>query len=87
MARKNQIIVTNKNGNTQRLLRPHEKFGKAKAELKKNVRFDNFGHVKCDENGKPLKLSKAQRAYRAGYRQSVIDQTRYGVAVRKLKGA
>lgn len=62
MARKNQIVVTNKNGNFQRLLRPYEKFGKVKAELTKDMRFDNFGKVKRDKYGQPLKLTKAQRA-------------------------
>ena len=86
MARKNAIIVSTRNGKKQRLLRPKEKFGKVKAELSKNMRFDNFGRVKRDKNGQPLTLTKGQRAHRAGYRQAVIDMTRYGVAVRELKG-
>ena len=86
MAKKKQIIVTDKKGNKKRLLRPQEKFNKVKIELENNVRYDNFGRVKRNENGQPLRLTKGQRAHRAGYKQAVIDMTRYGVAVRKLKG-
>lgn len=49
------------------LLNPQEKRNKAFKELKTGVRITNAGAVKIGNNGKPLTLTKAGRAYRSGY--------------------
>lgn len=70
-------IVRNNFTNEERvLLNPHGKYGKATAELQHGVRITNDGEIKRNKNGEPLTLTKGQRAYRAGYRSAVIDQTK-----------
>ena len=51
----------------QVLLNPSEKAGKYARELKENKRYTNDMHCKKDKNGKSIKLTKEQRAFRAGY--------------------
>ncbi len=57
-------------------LNPHGKYGKATVELQQGVRMTNEGEIKRNKKGEPLTLTKEQRAYRAGYRSAVIDQTK-----------
>ena len=45
-----------------------------------NVEFEV---VKKDKNGKKLELTGRQRAYRAGYRSAIIDQTKAYMGGRK----
>lgn len=71
------VEVVNKNtGESRVLLNPHGKYSKYSAELNKNIRYTNDFSVKRNKAGKPMKLTKAQRSYRAGYRSAVIDQTK-----------
>lgn len=76
MANKKQIIVETKSGKKVRLLTPDQKGAKAAVELKKGVKLTNFGQVKRDENGHPIKLTKAQRSYRAGYLNARSDNAK-----------
>lgn len=69
-------VRNNSTGKERVLLNPHGKYGKATAELNQGVRMTNEGEIKRDENGEPLTLTREQRAYRAGYRSAVIDQTK-----------
>lgn len=84
--RKPIMVVDKKTGEKKRLLRPREKFEKVKLELKTGKHFTNMGKQKKNKNGKVKFLTKEQKAYRAGYRQSVIDNTKFSKAVKKLKG-
>ena len=59
-------VVTSKKGNRVRLMNPQERANKAAYELKTGVRVTNFGEVKRDRNGKPMRLTKTQRAFRSG---------------------
>lgn len=64
---KKGTVVTYADGEKQTFLTPAGKGAKYAAELKNKTRYTNDGKVKCDEDGKKLGLSKAQRSYRAGY--------------------
>ena len=55
------------------LLNPHEKRNKFFAELQKGVALTNTHNVKKSEKGRAKKLTKEQRAYRAGYIQAQND--------------
>ena len=57
-------------------LNPAEKGKKAAKELKSGIRYTNDGAVKLDENGKKIKLTKAQKSYRAGYLTARKDNAR-----------
>lgn len=59
------------NGRT--LLNPSEKRTKAFDELINGICLTNDGHIKIDRLGKPRRLTKVQRAYRAGYIASQND--------------
>ena len=78
-------VRNNSTGKTRTLLNPHGKYGKATVELKQGVRMTNEGEIKRDRYGKLLTLTKGQRAYRAGYRSAVIDQTKAYNANQNLK--
>lgn len=69
-------VVNKKTGESRVLLNPHGKYQKYTFELKDQKRYTNDGKVKRNKAGKPMKLTKAQRSYRAGYRSAVIDQTK-----------
>ncbi len=74
-----QIGTKVRNNSTNKvhvLLNPHGKYGKATVELQQGVRMTNDGEIKRNQSGEPLTLTKEQRAYRAGYRSAVIDQTK-----------
>ena len=55
------------------LLNPHEKRQKYFGELQSGVAITNDGEFKRDERGNKKKLTKQQRAYRAGYIQAQND--------------
>lgn len=65
--KKKIVVVKSRSGKDIRLLNPAEKSNKFAYELKTGMHFTNFGDVKTDRNGKPLRLTKNQRAYRVGY--------------------
>ncbi len=69
-------VRDNRTGEERTLLNPHGKYSKATTELQQGVRMTNTGEIKRNKDGAPLTLSKEQRAYRAGYRSAVIDQTK-----------
>lgn len=74
--KKTGVVITNtKTGQVKVLLNPHGKYQKYTVELSNKKRYTNDGKVKISRSGKPQKLSKAQQAYRAGYRSAIIDQT------------
>lgn len=59
--------VYNDKGESRLLLTPAGKAAKAARELKEGVKLTNEGTVKIGKNGKPMRLTKAQRAWRSGY--------------------
>ena len=75
-ASKRQIVVTTKSGKKVRLLTPAQKGAKAAVELKKGVKMTNFGEVKMNRDGSPRKLTKVERAYRAGYLNARSDNAK-----------
>lgn len=75
-ASKRQIVVTTKSGKKIRLLTPAQKGAKAAVELKKGVKLTNFGKVKTNRDGSPRKLTKVERAYRAGYLNARSDNAK-----------
>lgn len=85
MANKKQIIVETRSGKKIRLLTPDQKGAKAAVELKKGVKLTNFGQVKYKDNGEPMKLTKVERAYRAGYLDSRKDNAKAYVYNKKRK--
>ena len=74
--KKGQIIVTTKSGKMVRLLTPAEKGSKFAFEMKKGIRVTNMGEAKYNKDGSPQKLTKAQRAYRAGYLDARSDNAK-----------
>lgn len=70
------VVVKSRSGKNVTLLNPAEKGAKYSAELRANVRCTNDHRVKKDKNGKKLGLSKAQRAYRAGYLTARSDSAK-----------
>ncbi len=69
-------VCVDENGNTGVVLTPAGKGAKYAAELKSGKRYTNAGQTKVGENGKPLGLSKAQRAYRGGYLKARQDNAK-----------
>ena len=61
------VKIKNKNGKTITLLNPSEKLMKFSRELKRGVRETNDRKFKLDKNGKAMRLTDDQKAYRAGY--------------------
>lgn len=55
------------------LLNPAEKSRKYSIEMKHKKALTNDGHRKFDENGKQIKLTNEQLAYRAGYLTACSD--------------
>ena len=68
---KKRVVVQASDGTKKTLLTPTGKNAKFKAELASGVKITNDGKRKKDENGKPMKLSKADKAYRHGYRKAL----------------
>ena len=70
------VVFNTETGESRVLLNPHGKYQKAVKELETGKRYTNDGKVKKDKNGKEMKLTKCQRAFRAGQRSMVIEQTK-----------
>ena len=68
------------------LLNPAEKGRKYAAELKAGVHATNTGQVK-KKNGKRMRLTDTQKAYRAGYLASRSDNAKCFNSKRKKSGA
>lgn len=66
-------IRNRKTGKCRTLLNPAEKGRKFSAELKAGVHATNTGRVKKNRNGKAIRLTDTQKAYRAGYLASRKD--------------
>lgn len=58
------------------LLNPAEKAQKYADELRNNVALTNESNIKFDENGKPKKLTLAQRMFKIGYLQAREDSAK-----------
>ena len=58
--------IIDSDGKVTVLLTPAGKTAKAAEELRRGVKMTNDGQVKTDKNGNPMKLTKAERSYRAG---------------------
>lgn len=87
MAKKSKFTVVGKNklgvqvansmtGQSVTLLNPYGKGRKYALELKNNVAVTNDGVVKVDKKNKPKRLTKQQRAFRAGYLQARTDSAK-----------
>lgn len=88
MAKQRKLIVVNtKKGKKIRLLTPAQKGAKAAVELKRGVKMTNFGQVKVTQSGNPKKLTKAERAYRAGYLDARSDNAKAYVHNKKKRAA
>lgn len=68
--------VKGKKGNIVMLLNPAEKRAKALAELQDGIKRTNDYHAKKDAKGRPQRLTKVERAYRAGYVQAGTDSAK-----------
>lgn len=72
-----RVVVERKSDGKQKvLLTPNGKGAKYSAELKNGVRITNTGKRKKSDDGKPMKLTKAQRAYRSGYLNARKDNAK-----------
>ena len=58
---------TNSRGQKVTLLTPAGKGAKYSRELRENIHYTNAGTPKADPAGDPQRLTRSQRAYRAGY--------------------
>ena len=75
--RKNGVhLVNTEDGRKHTVLNPSGKAAKYAKELKDGKRITNSGSSKLDENGKQLKLTKRQRAFRAGYLEARKDEAK-----------
>ena len=70
------VTVRSRRGKKVTLLNPSEKGTKYATELAYNVALTNDGEQKMDKKGSPKKLSKVQRAYRAGFLQAQKDSSK-----------
>lgn len=61
------VTVRNSRGNDVVLLNPSERALKYSIEIKHKKALTNTGRRKMDKNGKQLRLTDEQLAYRAGY--------------------
>lgn len=80
------VKVKSKTGKTVTLLNPSEKGKKYATELKTGVKQTNAGVKKKDEKGKPIKLNKQSKAYRAGYLDAQKDSAKCYKARQAKKG-
>ena len=67
------VTVKGKNGKNVTLLNPAERGEKFAKELKQNRKRTNAGSYKLDKDKKSIKLTKEERAYRAGYLDARSD--------------
>ena len=70
------VVVENRNGKMVTLLNPSEKARKFSVELRSGRALTNNNKRKWDKNGKEVRLTKEQRAFRAGYLQSRKDSAK-----------
>ena len=73
------VLVKNKKGKSIVLLNPAEKAKKYSVEISKKNKgraICNDGTLKKDKNGKQLKLSDTQKAWRGGYLQARKDNAK-----------
>ena len=70
------VRVKSKSGKTITLLNPAEKGRKYAAELKRGVHGTNDGQVKRNRQGKAIRLSDTQKAYRSGYLAARSDSAK-----------
>lgn len=80
-------VVGNKNGKKVVLLNPAEKKAKYKRELKEGIKRTNSDKYKTDKNGKMIRLTDSDRAWRAGYISSSIDGSKAHFANKKKRKA
>ena len=69
MAKKsgNGVRVIDRHGRERVLLNPQGKRNKAFAELRDGVHYTNDGQVKLGKDGKPMRLTDTEAAYRSGF--------------------
>ncbi len=70
------VKVTSRSGKTVTLLNPAEKGRKAAAELKAGIKCTNDHKVKRNADGSVQRLTKDERAWRAGYLAARSDSAK-----------
>lgn len=73
---KSGVNLTREDGTKFTLLNPSGKAAKYYAENQNGKRYTNAGHTKIDDEGNVLKLTKEQKAYRAGYIDAQSDNAK-----------
>lgn len=68
------VVERESDGKRRTLLTPTGKVAKFKAEIENNARFTNDYKRKKTDSGAPMKLTKAQKAYRKGYIKALGEQ-------------
>ena len=76
------VTVLNESGKRVTLLNPAEKGAKFAKELKQGVKRTNRGGFKL-KDGKAIKLTKSERAYRSGYLDARKDSSKVFKAKKK----
>ena len=74
-SKKEVVVERIKDGKRKTLLTPTGKVAKFKAEIENDVRITNDHKRKKTADGKPMKLTKAQKAYRKGYINALGEQS------------
>lgn len=74
--RKYGVKIDTADGKKIALLTPTGKGAKFSQEIRTGTRYTNYGVQKVNTNGNPVRLTKAQRAYRAGYLDHGKDSAR-----------
>ena len=67
------VVVENRNGKMVTLLNPSERARKFSIELKHGKALTNNAKRKMGKDGKQIKLTKEQKAFRSGYLQARKD--------------
>lgn len=70
------VVVKTRRGKKVTLLNPAEKGRKYAAELKAGIHATNNHVVKKNKQGKPIRLTDIQRAYRSGYLTARSDNAK-----------
>lgn len=70
------VVVQNRQGNDVVLLNPAEKGLKYSLELKHKKALTNTGRRKMGKDGKQVKLTNEQLAFRSGYLQAQKDSAK-----------
>ena len=82
---KKPTTITKEDGTVVTLLNPHLKNKKYFKENKKGIKYTNAGKVKKNENGKAIKLSDTEKAWRSGYNKAMSDSAKCYKAIKKKK--